>query len=270
MFLPSLTLIAVTIGALAHGAFAACQREALQDATDDYLSSQEKGKPSNLLLADGVKYRENNRRLYDIESGILSQPLKINSSRTIFDLPKCATYTEIIVTDEENPWVIGTQLHFDGCDDNIKLALVDTITTTTPDWQFNATKSLGIIQQENWSTIDVNLRDSRKTLKAAGDAYLDLWGNSRAPVPWGMPCRRMEGSNHTGLGLQTDSCSEGIPDGDGLPPNSDRRYVIDEAVGAVSILCKFELMYNAPDSHEFRLEGAKLRYVHTMTVMRKL
>jgi hypothetical protein len=45
---------------------------------------------------------------------------------------------------------------------------------------------------------------------------------------------------------------------------TNRRYVIDETVGAVSVFLTFESL---PDSHEFRLEGGKLRYVHTLTVM---
>ncbi|TVY80302.1 hypothetical protein LSUE1_G004686 [Lachnellula suecica] len=49
-------------------------------------------------------------------------------------------------------------------------------------------------------------------------------------------------------------------------PNTRRRYVVDEAMGSVSIFCLWEHMMMAADSHEFRLEGGKLRYVHTMTV----
>jgi hypothetical protein len=37
-------------------------------------------------------------------------------------------------------------------------------------------------------------------------------------------------------------------------------------MGSVSIFCVWEHMMMAADSHEFRLEGGKLRYVHTMTV----
>lgn len=268
MFLARFTLNAILIAASIRGALASCQWSSLQDATDDYLSSQEAGQPSDLLLADGVVYRENNK-IIDITSGVLSKPLKIDNVQKIFDQQDCATFTELIITDEETPYVIGTQLHFNGSGDDMTLALIDTIATTTGDWLFNATASLEYVEQEDWATIDVDQRDSRETLKAAADAYLDLWGNSSAPVPWGTPCRRMEGGAYTGEGLPTDSCDVGIPDGD-QPPNSDRRYVIDETIGAVSVLCKFETMDDAPDSHEIRLENGKLRYVHTMTVMREL
>jgi hypothetical protein len=77
----------------------------------------------------------------------------------------------------------------------------------------------------------------------------------------------MEGSSYTGKGTSTDSCNVGIPSGK-EPENTDRRYVIDESMGSASVLCVFQTMSNAPDSHEIRLEGGKLRYVHTMTVMR--
>lgn len=68
-----------------------------------------------------------------------------------------------------------------------------------------------------------------------------------------------------GKGLPTDSCTPGIPSNHSQAPNTHRRYVIDEAMGSVSIFCLWEHMMNAADSHEFRLEGGKLRYVHTMT-----
>jgi hypothetical protein len=74
----------------------------------------------------------------------------------------------------------------------------------------------------------------------------------------------MEGSSHTGSGKSTDSCNVVIPSGS-EPPNTDRRYVIDEAMGSVNVLWVFQTMANAPDSHELRLEGGRLRYVHTMT-----
>lgn len=77
----------------------------------------------------------------------------------------------------------------------------------------------------------------------------------------------MEGSSYTGKGTPTDSCNVGIPSGKS-PPNTDRRYVIDESVGSVSILCVFQTMSNAADSHEFRIEVGKLQFVHTMTAFK--
>ncbi|RDL38143.1 uncharacterized protein BP5553_05576 [Venustampulla echinocandica] len=193
--------------------------------------------------------------------------MKIDHNRTILDTTACATYTELIITDSTKPYVIGTQIHHNSTADGIlKVVLVDTIASGTGDWLFNATQTLQYVLQESWATIPQEKRDSRETLQAVGDAYLDLWGNPDAPVPWGTPCRRLEGSSYTGKGLPTDSCNVGIPGGT-QPPNTDRRYVIDETVGSVDVLCTFGTMRDAPDSHELRLEGGKLRFVYTMTVM---
>jgi hypothetical protein len=48
----------------------------------------------------------------------------------------------------------------------------------------------------------------------------------------------------------------------GKGANTNRRYVIDESVGTVSVFSDFGSLANAPDSHEFRVEKGKLRYVN--------
>jgi hypothetical protein len=75
----------------------------------------------------------------------------------------------------------------------------------------------------------------------------------------------LEGSAYTGRGQPDDSCKAGIPSNHNQAPNTRRRYVIDEAMGSVTIFCVWEHMMMAADSHEFRLENGRLRYVHTMT-----
>ncbi|KAJ9157627.1 hypothetical protein NKR23_g350 [Pleurostoma richardsiae] len=250
---------------------ARCQWSVLQDATDTYIYSQSTGKLEGIFTNSSVKYLENNRET-DINKGVLSKPLVVDHTRTTFDQDACATYTELIVTDANDPHVIGTQIRYESSGENlsgINALSVDSVVTTTGDWLFNASQTLAHVLKEDWGTIDLSKRDTREALKAAADSYLDLWGNSSSAVPWGTPCDRLEGSAYTGTGLTKDSCNVGIPSGQ-QPPNTDRRYVIDDTVGSVSVLCKFGSMRDAPDSHEFRLEGGKLRYVHTMTVMRSL
>ncbi len=80
-------------------------------------------------------------------------------------------------------------------------------------------------------------------------------------MPWGRPCARLEGGSYTGNGGPSDKCDVGIPNGVAL---TNRHYVIDETVGAVDVMMTFASL---PDSHEFRVEGGKLRFVHTMSVM---
>lgn len=85
-------------------------------------------------------------------------------------------------------------------------------------------------------------------------------------MPWGRPCNRLEGGAYVGTGSPNDSCEAGIPSNTNQAPNTRRRYVIDETMGSVNILCVWEHMMMAADSHEFRLENAKVRFIHTMTV----
>ena len=87
-------------------------------------------------------------------------------------------------------------------------------------------------------------------------------------MPWGHPCNRTEGGRgRTGGGAPEDACDPGLPSGVNI---ANRRYVVDETIGSVVVFCTFGAGgpnggSGSPDTHLFRLEGGKLRYVHTMT-----
>ncbi|KAF2647960.1 hypothetical protein K491DRAFT_722983 [Lophiostoma macrostomum CBS 122681] len=263
--LPLLSLPLLTPSVLAD-----CTRLTLQIVANTYLSSQLSGVPSPTYSA--IPYIQNNVPLpITSNSSILTTPLSITHVKTTYDTQACATYIELISTDPAPGYVIGTQIHFDNAAN--APSLVDSVVTTQGDWLFNASRSLEIVLDEDWNALpDDRPRADRSQLKAAVDAYLDLWGNPAADVPWGTPCRRMEGSAYTGTGAGNDSCDVGIPGGV-QERVVDRRYVVDEVMGSASVLSRFGAMGGAPDSHEVRVEGAaggrgRLRFVHTMTVMR--
>ena len=46
---------------------------------------------------------------------------------------------------------------------------------------------------------------------------------------------------------------------------TNRRFVVDPEIGAVVVLSRFS-NNELPDSHLFRFERGKIRYVHTLTV----
>ncbi|RDL37668.1 Uncharacterized protein BP5553_05101 [Venustampulla echinocandica] len=244
--------------ALAAEATAECSREMLQAATASLIAAQTAGSSSGITaLSDTVTYTQN-AKAATISTGILSQALKIDHNRSSYDTTQCATYTELIVTDTAKPYVIGTQMHFT----DSKITKVETLVTTTGDWLFNAKNTLKWAITESWAEIPSDKRDSRAVIQAAADAYCDIFNNKSVVVPWGKPCARLEGGSYTGNGSASDRCDVGIPSGVAL---TNRRYVIDETVGAVDVFLTFG--GNLPDSHEFRVEGGKLRYVHTLTVM---
>jgi hypothetical protein len=244
-----------------------CTKAALLAAADSYVASLTAGDSSTVqkLAGNNFTYMENNK-VIDIKTGVLKLALKIDHRRTNTDLVDCASYTELIsASDSSKPYVIGTQIHHDPV--TMTVTLVDTIASTKNSWAFDAAKTLKFVLGEDWAPIPEAKWDSRAKLQQAADAYLDMWSNATASdaVPWGTPCTRLEGSAYTGKGAADDSCKPGIPSNHNQAPNTHRRYVIDQEMGSCSVFCLWEHMMNAADSHEFRLENGKLRYVHTMT-----
>ncbi|KAI1262902.1 hypothetical protein F5Y18DRAFT_396597 [Xylariaceae sp. FL1019] len=168
----------------------------------------------------------------------------------------------LISTTGAKPYVIATQIrHADN--DTSSISLIDTIAATTGSLFFNAQQTLGYIQKENWGTLDESQRANRTELKRVGDAYLDMWTDPNAAdsIPWGTDCERVEGS------ALTKPCGANLPRGGSAKNNGNRRYVIDETIGSVDVLCTFDSLGDYQDSHEIRLEGGKVKYVHTVTVV---
>ncbi|KAK3390721.1 hypothetical protein B0H63DRAFT_466332 [Podospora didyma] len=239
----------------------ACTREGLLAAANSYVEAVAAGKIDGLKLAtSNFTYQENNKAA-DIKRGVLSQPLKIDLNRSTADTTACASYTMIISSGGPKPYVIATQIRHPG-DDTSSISMIDTIAATTGSLFFNAKKTLGYIQQENWGTLAEADRPSRELLKKVGDSYLDMWTDAKAAdsIPWGTNCERVEGSQ------LTKPCGGSLPRGGSSKNNIDRRYVIDETIGSVDILCSFQAVGNYPDSHEVRVEAGKVKYVHTVTV----
>jgi hypothetical protein len=237
----------------------ACTRESLKEIAAAYVAAQTGGTVASLKTATDVAYFENDKAA-SLATGILSTAIKIDLTRSLYDTTQCATYTEVIAATNSHPYVIGTQMRIkDGM-----VTKIDSIITDQGDWLFNATGTLRYAKEEKWDEIPEASRDTRAVIQAAGDAYCDLFKDKSVKVPWGTPCARLEGGSYTGRGQASDSCNVGVPSGLDL---HDRRYVIDEVLGTVDIFLKFGTANGLPDSHEFRVEKGKLRYVHTLTVM---
>ncbi|KAK1766954.1 hypothetical protein QBC33DRAFT_493076 [Phialemonium atrogriseum] len=230
-----------------------CTRDFLKAQTDAYVAAQVAGKPDGLKAASDAATYTQNFKASTLASGILATPLAVAHNRSTFDTTQCATYTEMIVT-AGTPHVIGTQMRFDNSSG--ALTKVETLVTSKGDWLFDAAGTLKYASQEDWGEIAEDKRDSREVIQAVGDAYLDLFNDKNVKVPWGTPCARLEGGSYV------QPCSAGIPSG---IKHVNRRYVIDEVLGAVDIM--FDFAGADPDSHEFRVEGGDIRFVHTITVM---
>jgi hypothetical protein len=234
-----------------------CTRDGLQYATNLYLKAQSKGDPSGLPLAKGLAYIENMKEV-DIKDGLIHKALKFDFHRTLIDTATCQTFTEAIDADQANPYVIGARLRVN----HELIAEIELLITHKGDWLFNAQNYLKYSSMENWGEIPKDQRDTRTTLVAAANAYLDAFlEKNTSSVPWGYPCERTEGGMRTGKGLPTDTCAVGVPAGVNIV---DRRFIVDPTIGSVQVFCRFGVG-GIPDSHLFRVQHGKLRYVHTLT-----
>jgi hypothetical protein len=258
-----IVLIGALLAPTASYAQVSCTREGLQSAVDLYIQAQTKGDTSGLPLAQGLGYMENVAPA-DINSGLIKMPMNIAHHRSLLDTATCQSFTEVIVTDKEHPYVLGTRLRVN----HEKIAEIEILWTTTGYWGFNADAYLKYSSEEDWGPIPADRRDTRDTLVAAAGAYLDAVLEGKLDlVPWGYPCNRTEGGMHTGKGSPDDTCSVGVPSGVNI---ANRRFVADEVLGSVVVFCTFGAGSptggsGAPDSHLFRVENGKLRFVHTLT-----
>jgi hypothetical protein len=240
-----------------------CSRDGLQRATELYIAAQTAGSTAGLPLANGLGYVENNTPT-DIATGLIKTAMKIDHHLSILDPSTCQTFSEVIVNDKEKPYVLGTRLRVN----HDKIAEFEILWTTTGYWLFNAESYLKWASSEKWDPIPAAQRDTRATLVAAANAYLDAFLEGKKDlVPWGYPCQRTEGGAHTGNGSPMDSCDVGVPSGVNI---ANRRFVVDETLGTVVVYCTFGAGgpnggSGAPDTHFFRIENGKLRYVHTLT-----
>ncbi|KAB5576367.1 hypothetical protein GE09DRAFT_1266106 [Coniochaeta sp. 2T2.1] len=238
-----------------------CTREGLLSAANLYLTAVSTGNISSLPLSGtNFTYQENNKPL-SITRGVLSTPLKIDLNRSTADVVACASYTILISSSGPKPYVLATQIRHHA-NDTSTIAMIDTIAATTGSLFFDAKMTLGYIQAEDWSPLPEASRPSRDLLKKYGDAYLDMWTDPKAAdsIAWGTVCERVEGSSFT------SPCGKSLPRGGSKTNNGNRRYVIDETVGSVDVLCSFDSLGSLPDSHEIRVEDGKVKYVHTITV----
>jgi hypothetical protein len=252
-----IVLLAGLLAPVVSFAQVSCTRDGLQAATNLYLDAQTKGDTSGLPLAMGLAYIEN-MQVVDIKSGVIQKPLKIDFHRTLIDPATCQTFTEVIVTDKAHPYVLGTRLRVN----HDKIAEIESMVTQQGDWLFNADNYYKWSPTEDWGVIPPDQRDTRDRLVAAANAYLDAFLEKKLDlVPWGYPCNRTEGGIRTGKGAPDDSCTVGVPSGVNIVA---RRFIVDETTGSVVAFCTFGVGGLA-DTHLFRVEKGKLRYVHTLT-----
>jgi hypothetical protein len=234
---------------------AGCDRALTQSIVDSWIAALEQGTMMTMNLGEWVDYNENFRRRS--LGGFLDHPREVVWHMALQDTTSCRVYVQAVTKAGDEWEVLATQIGngFFG------VGPFNNITTREGDWLFDAERTAYYASREDWSEIPEGQRNTRAELIAAADAYLDLFSDPATEVPWGTPCARLEGGIYTGRNQPTDTCNVGVPEG---VPMIERQYVVDEALGAVNVLLKMGTNQR-PDSHTFRIEDGKLRYIHTVT-----
>ena len=258
------TIAALTVATPAL-AQATCTRERLQEIADQYRAAQVDGRAIMHMrpMGEWVNYNENFELSSMTFGGVIASPHMVDWDRSFYDTAACTVYVESIITNPEHPYVLATMITARGSPGSGAgtIAGFDVIVADKDDWLFDASKTLYYAQREDWSDIPEAQRNTRDELRAAADAYLNLFKDKSVQVPWGTPCARLEGSAYTGKGQPDDSCAVGVPDNIDM---AERRYIIDPVVGSVAVFLRMG-PNRRPDAHVFRIEGGKIRYVHTVT-----
>jgi hypothetical protein len=255
--------------AFAVNASADCGRKTLQKLTDSYVKAQSTGDFAKLRFAKGATYVENDK-VIDVKQGVLAGALKIDFTRSFLDTARCATFTEVVAATDPHPYVIHTRI--EATKSGKQVSKMESVVTDAGDWVFGAAEHLAVTKTEKWDEIPKDKRDTREAIQAAADAYLNNWGEPTLPVPHGTPCSRLEGRISTAAkNPEGQTCTMGA-----FPQKlnvTNRRYVIDETLGAVDIFHSFPWLDagipkdpGTPASQSFRVEGGKNRYIHEVTV----
>jgi hypothetical protein len=170
--------------------------------------------------------------------------------------------SEVVVVKGEKPCVLGVKLSVD----NERITGIDLLITKKGDWLFDAVGYLGYSRMEDWSPLPARQRPTRQALIDAANAYLDIFHDKDANVPWGIPCSRLEGGSYTNPNNDPKAgCKIGVPEEKVVL--GSRTYIVDVEMGAVQVFSRFAGVNGPPDSHLLRLVNGKIRYVHTLTVM---
>ncbi|KAL2188115.1 hypothetical protein L209DRAFT_778035 [Thermothelomyces heterothallicus CBS 203.75] len=220
-------------------------RAVLQQVTRAYVAAQEAGDASQLTALVSPHpnqiYLENNG-LADPAGGALAEPLRIDFSRSIHDPDRCAAFTEIIGASDPHP----------------RASLIESVVTDEGDWLFNATGTLELNAGEVWDEI---LPEEEEEERAATPAERGGAVGGRAVLP-----ARGGAWRRGARWVRDGECVMAFPSRIVVPY---RRYVVDVTLGAASLLIGLPGLDRTqgdapmPDSHLFRVEHGKIKYIHT-------
>lgn len=206
-----------------------CDLPTLQETAlqwDQFITTGDLSTITN--LSHNLTYLENDQPA-NIHQGFAAVGLTISANRTFYDTARCKFFSEHVITDPANPYVIATQAYIS----NNILETLDVLVTQPGDLFFNATEYQTNAYAQTWDEIPEENRNQRETLQAISDAYFEHL-HDRSFFPAATPCWIVIGGWHSGRNNESaDTCThEAINPARPVQTMRERRYVVDE-VGLV-------------------------------------
>jgi len=201
----------------------------------------------------------------DINKGLIKTPMKIDHHRSLLDTATCQTFTEVIVTDKEHPYVLGTRLRVN----HDRSAEIEIIWTTTGYWGFSADAYLQYSSAEKWEHHSSRqARYARHAGRRRQRLPRCVSRTEKELVPWGYPATAPKAAACTPAEEPPMTAVMSRPSGVNIaqpPLRGGRDDRFGRGRSAPSAPENAAGGSGAPDSHLFRVENGKLRYVHTLT-----
>ncbi len=192
------------------------------------------------------------------KNGIMKTKLKVDYRRSTVDVRPVRSYTELIVT-SPTPHITATQIHHN----------LGDMAMTENRHRRGRKPGVGLLTPSHGPVCRgsrLERTGSRETGKPENAPGYDRYLSRCVEKLLGKPDHSLQvPSARVSRVHDTPACSGSCTRG-GFPANSTRRYVIDEELGAVNVLCTFTSVGEIPYSYELRLEAGKIRYVNIIAV----
>ncbi|KAK4171908.1 hypothetical protein QBC36DRAFT_390802 [Triangularia setosa] len=177
-------------------------------------------------------------------------------THSIIDQEGCSSYTRLISSDA----ILGVHIYYESANNTggVPLKVKEIHTVYFPVPGVNTQEIQTNVKKETWRSFSRTDQDTRQTLREVFDAYLD--GKADRPVAWGGSCSVLDSGQGGALKIaQGDQCA-----GLGLRLTGGqeverRTYVIDESLGAVTVL---GVVREKVAGFEGRVVKGRLEYVH--------
>ena len=239
-----------SVGGAGTGGTVACTRATLMAGTQALAQALTSADATKLSLSSNATYHEN-LETPSWTQGIWAAPLTLAHQRDFLDVPQCQSFSEIVVTTADHPYVLGFRLMWTAG----KISDVTSLVADAGDFHFDAMAFFTGTSTEDWSVVPDAQRPTRDAVIAAGNSYFDYFNDRTIVVPVSSTCTRLEGTNN-------DPCLEALPPV-GRVQVTERMPLVDETLGTAVFIDRFR---GLPDSHAFRMVSGQITNMHAIII----